>query len=330
MEIRKVGKLALSGCLAALSLTVFTAHAAEQYPSRPVRLMVPYAPGGATDITARTLADGLNKAWGQPVIVENRPGASGNIALDMAARATPDGYTLFVGNVSTNAINETTFKGLKVKPSRDLTGVTNLIELPHVWVASTAIPASNLKEFVQYAKQSGKPLNFGSAGIGSYPHLDGVKFLKAAGIDMTHVPYKGGAGQMIPAIMGNEIQFMLINLASSLSNIKAGRIKPLAVTSAQRRPELPEVSTTVEQGFPGIGTNAWNALFAPAKVSKPLLARIHAEVVKVMETPDMRASLDKRFMTVVVNKSPADFDRFVQDEVKKWAKVVIDNNITAE
>lgn len=330
MKVRIFGRSIISGCLAALFLVVFTAHAAEQYPNRPVRLMVPYAPGGATDITARQLADGLNKAWGQPVIVDNRPGASGNIALDMAARATPDGYTLFVGNVSTNAINETTFKSLKVKPSRDLTGVTNLIELPHVWVASTAVPASTLPEFVQHVKKTNAKYAFGSAGIGSYPHLDGVKFLRAAGIEMTHVPYKGGAGQMIPAIMGNEIQFMLINLASSLSNIKAGRIKPLAVTSAQRRPELPDVPTTVEQGFPGIGTNAWNALFAPAKVSKPLLTRIHAEVVKVMESPEMKASLGKRFMTVVVNKSPAEFDRFVQEEVKKWAKVVIDNNITAE
>ena len=330
MKIQKFGRFILSGWLAVFSLTVAAAHAADQYPNRPVRLMVPYAPGGATDITARQLADGLNKAWGQPVIVENRPGASGNIALDMAARSTPDGYTLFVGNVSTNAINETTFKSLKVKPSRDLTGVTNLIELPHVWVASTAVPASNLKEFVQYAKKPGVRINFGSAGVGSYPHLDGVTFLKAAGIDMTHVPYKGGAGQMIPAIMGNEIQFMLINMASSLSNIKAGRIKPLAVTTQERRSELPDVPTTAEQGFAGIGTNAWNALFAPAKVSKPLLARIHAEVVKVMESPEMKASLDKRFMSVVVNKSPAEFDRFVQKEVKKWEKIVIDNNITVE
>jgi tripartite-type tricarboxylate transporter receptor subunit TctC len=330
MKIRRFGRFVLSGCLAALFLTAFTAHAAEQYPSRPVRLMVPYAPGGATDITARQLADGLNKAWGQPVIVENRPGASGNIALDMAARSTPDGYTLFVGNVSTNAINETTFRSLKVKPSRDLTGVTNLIELPHVWVASTAVPASNLQQFVQHVRKSGAKYNFGSAGVGSYPHLDGVKFLKAAGIDMTHVPYKGGAGQMIPAIMGNEIQFMLINMASSLSNINAGRIKALAVTSAQRRPELPNVPTTAEQGFPGVGTNAWNALFAPAKVSKPLLARIHGDVVKVMESHEMKVSLDKRFMTVVVNRSPAEFNQFVQEEVKKWAKIVIDNNITVE
>jgi tripartite-type tricarboxylate transporter receptor subunit TctC len=331
MNKNELSKSVLLSCLLALGLVSMGAQAAETFPSKPVRLMVPYAPGGATDITARQLAEGLTKAWGQQVIVDNRPGASGNIALELAARATPDGYTLFVGNVSTNAINETTFaKILKVKPSRDLTGVTNLIELPHVFVASTAVPANNLKEFVQYAKTPGVRINYGSAGIGSYPQLDAVVFLKAAGIQGTHIPYKGGAGQMIPAIMGNEIQFMEINLASSLSNIKAGRIKALAVITAERRPELPNVPTTAEMGYPGVGTNAWNALFAPAKVPKARLDRIFADVIKVMESPEMKASLSKRFMSVVVNKSPAEFNQFVRGEVEKWRKVVVENNITVE
>lgn len=331
MSIGMQGKSVWCGCLLALGMMSAGAYAAEQFPSKPVRLMVPYAPGGATDITARQLADGLTKAWGQQVIVDNRPGASGNIALELMSRVTPDGYTLFVGNVSTNAINETTFaKVLKVKPSRDLTGVTNLIELPHVFVASTAVPANNLKEFVQYAKSPGVHINYGSAGIGSYPQLDAVVFLKAAGIQGTHIPYKGGAGQMIPAIMGNEIQFMEINLASSLSNIRAGRIKALAVITAERRPELPNVPTTAEMGYPGVGTNAWNGLFAPAKVPKARLNRIFADVVKVMESPAMKESLGKRFMSVVVNKSPADFNKFVRSEVDKWRKVVIDNHITVD
>ncbi len=324
-----LGKNVVYGCLLALAST--GAIAAEQFPSKPVRLIVPYAPGGATDITARQLADGLTKAWGQQVIVDNRAGASGNIALETAARSTPDGYTLFVGNVSTNAINETTFANvLKVKPSRDLTGVTNLIELPHLWAASTAAPGNNLKEFVQQVKSSGTRINYASAGVGSYPHLDALVFFKTAGIQATHVPYKGGAGQMIPAVMGNEAQFMLINLASSLSNIKAGRIKALAVTTTERQPELPNVPTTAEMGYPGMGTNAWNALFAPAKLSKPMLTRIHADVLKVMESPEMKESLGKRFMTVVVNKTPAEFNEFVRAEVKKWGKIVIDNNITVE
>ena len=304
--------------------------AAEKFPSRPVRFIIPYAPGGATDITARQLQAKISELWGQPVIVDNRAGASGNIALELAAKSPPDGYTLFVGNVSTNAINETTFKSLNVKPSRDLTGVTNLIQLPHLWVVNPSIPAGTLKELVAHVKKTGAKLNYGSAGVGAYPHLDAVKFLKLAGIDMTHVPYKGGAGQMIPAIMGNEVQFMFINMASSLPHIKTGRIKPLAITTLERRPELPAVPTTAESGFPGVGTNAWNGLFAPAGIPKPLLNRIHADVVKIMESPEMKASLAKIFMDVMINKSPDEYQKFVLAEIKSWAKVVIENNIKVE
>ncbi|MBI4204044.1 MAG: tripartite tricarboxylate transporter substrate binding protein [Betaproteobacteria bacterium] len=323
---------------AALVASVFVAFLAESalaqkpagFPARPVRLIVPYAPGGATDITARQLQTKISELWGQPVVVDNRAGASGNIALELAARSAPDGYTLFVGNVSTNAINETTFRSLKIKPSRDLTGVTNLIQLPHLWVVNPAIPASTLKELVAHVKKTGAKLNYGSAGVGAYPHLDAVKFLKIAGIEMTHVPYKGGAGQMIPGIIGNEVQFMFINMASSLPHLRTGRIKPLAITTDKRRPELPNVPTTAESGFPGVGTNAWNGLFAPAGIPKPLLKRIHADVVKVMESPEMKTSLDKVFMSVVVNKSPEEFQQFVLEEIKSWGKIVIENNIKVE
>jgi tripartite-type tricarboxylate transporter receptor subunit TctC len=327
MYTGKIGSMLLACVFALGSVSV---QAAEKFPVRPVRLIVPYAPGGATDITARLLQTGISELWGQPVIVDNRAGASGNIALELAAKSAPDGYTLQVGNVSTNAINETTFSSLKIKPSRDLAGVTNLIQLPHLWVVSTAVPASSLRELVDYAKKSGARMNYASAGVGSYPHLDAAKFLKHAGVEMTHVPYKGGAGQMIPAIMGNEVQFMFINMASSLPNIRTGRIKPLATTWPTRRPELPSVPTVAEAGYPGYGTNAWNGLFAPAGIPKPLLNQIYADVVKVMETPAMKESLAKVFMTAVVNKSPAEFQQFVLEEIRTWGRVAIDNNIKVE
>jgi tripartite-type tricarboxylate transporter receptor subunit TctC len=327
MQIARIAGLAVAG---ALAVGAVAAHAAEKFPQRPVRLVVPYAPGGATDITARILQTGISELWGQPVIVDNRPGASGTIAVELAARSPADGYTLQVGNVSTNAINETTFASLKVKPSRDLIGVTNLIQLPHLWVVSTAVPANTLKEFADYGRKLGGKLNYGSAGVGSYPHLDAVKLLQHMGVQATHVPYKGGAGQMIPAIMGNEIQFMFINLASSLQHIKAGRIKALATTWPKRRPELPNVQTTAEAGYPGYGTNAWNGLFAPAGIPKPLLNRIHADVAKVMASPATQDALAKVFMTSVVNRSPAEFQKFVHEEIKTWGKIVIDNNIKVE
>ena len=318
--------------VAALAVPVAFAAAAQkssEFPQRPVRLIVPYAPGGATDTTARILSERLREHWGQAVIIDNRAGASGNIAIEIAAQSAPDGYTLFVGNVTTNAINESIFN-TRYKPSRDLTGVTNLIELPHVWAVSTAISASTLRDFVDYAKKSGSRLNYASSGVGSYPHLDTVLFLNHAGLQMTHVPYKGGAGQMIPAMMGNEVQFMFINLGNTISHIRAGRIKALATSWPTRRSELPDVPTVAEAGYPGMGTNAWNGLFAPAKVPAAMLARIHADVLRVMDLPATTDMLGKSLMSVVVNKSPAEFQGFVREQATKWHKVVAENNIKVE
>ncbi|MGZ5089535.1 MAG: Bug family tripartite tricarboxylate transporter substrate binding protein [Burkholderiales bacterium] len=325
----------LNVALIALPFGIFSTAAVGQkpdsYPQRPVRLLVPYAAGGATDITARLLATKLNELWGVGVVVDNRSGASGNIALEMAARATPDGYTLLVGNVSTNAINETTFaKTLSITPSRDLTGVTNLIELPHVYAVNPAVAAASLKELVDHVRRTGAKLNYGSAGVGTYPHLDVARFLRVARIEMTHVPYKSGGAGMVTGILGNEVQLIMVNLASSIPQIRAGRIKALATTWPTRRAELPDVPTMAESGFPGIGTNAWNGLFAPTRIPRPLLAQIHATVVKTMETPEMKEAFGKQLMSVIVNRSPADYQRFIEDEVRKWSRVVIDNDIKVE
>ena len=312
-------------------LAAGAAASAADFPVRPVRMLVPYAPGGATDIIARILAARLNEAWGQPVIVDNRPGASGNIALEAAAKASPDGYTVLVGNVSTNAINETTFAHtLRIKPSRDFVGVTNLIEIPHIFAVNPGLAATSIRQLVDLAKAPGANFNYASAGIGSYPHLDMVMFARSAGITMTHVPYKGGAGQMIPALIGGEVQVMFINLASTLEQVRAGRIRALATTMPQRVAELPNVPTMAESGFPGIGTNAWNGLFAPAAVPKPVLAAIFGKVVAVMDRPDAREQLGKQMMTVVLNPSPEAYTRFVRAETEKWAKVVKDNDIKVE
>lgn len=322
-----------NGVVGALIAGISTAAPSGQnvpdFPRSPVRLIVPYAPGGATDTVARPLAERLRERWGQAVIVDNRAGASGNIALEIAANAAPDGQTLLVGNVSTNAINESIFR-TKTKPTRDLTGVTNLIELPHVWTVSTAIPAVTLREFVDYARKSAKPLNYASAGVGSYPHLDALVFLKRTGLTMTHVPYKGGAGQMIPALMSNEVQFMFINLGNSLPQIRAGRIKALATSWPTRRAELPDVPTVAEAGYPGMGTNAWNGLFAPSKISPALLKRIFNDVLRIMGAPQMKDTLAKATMSVVVSNSPAEFQKFVLEEAQKWNKVVLENNVKVE
>ena len=328
-SMRKLLALLLGSCAGCAALAQGTGDA---WPVRPVRIIVPYAPGGATDITARHVANRLNELTGQPIVIDNRAGASGIIAIELASKASADGSTLLIGNVSTNAINETTFASqLKIKPSQGLTGVTNLIELPHIFAGNNAVPAANMREFIAWAKsQPPGKINFGSSGIGSYPHLDGVRLTKAGGFTAVHVPYKGGAGQMLTGLAGGEVQVMLINLASSLSFVQSGRIKALAAVTEQRIPQLPNVPTMAEMGMPGIGTNAWNGMFAPAGIPKPMLAQIHARVVSLMENPQMKETLAKSFMTVVVDKTPADFDKFVRAEIEKWGRVVRENNIKVE
>ena len=297
------------------------AVAAQDYPSKPVRMLVPYGPGGATDIIARIVAAKLTESLGQSFIVENRPGANGNIALEATAKAAPDGYTLLVGNVSTNAINENIYAGqLSIRPSRDLAAVTKLVEIPHIVVASAALPASNIAELIALAKKEPGKINFASVGLGSYPHLDAEKFMKAAGIEMVHVPYKGGAGQAIPAMVAGEVQLAFFNMASLLPHIRSGRLKALAAIPTQRLPELPNVPTLAEQGFPGIGTNAWQGLFAPAATPKPIVDKLYAAVVAVLTKPDQREGLAKQMMAVEVSKSPQEFAELVRRETQDWGE----------
>jgi tripartite-type tricarboxylate transporter receptor subunit TctC len=312
---------------AMLSLGI-AAQTVEPYPNRPVKMLVPYAPGGATDIIARHLAPKLQESLGQPFVVDNRAGASGNIALDAAAKAPPDGYTLLVGNVSTNAINESTFAGvLQTKPSRDLVGISKLVEIPHVLVAATSFPPNTVAEVIEWAKRNPGKINYASAGIGTYPHLDMLRFSKAAGIELTHVPYKGGAAQMLPALMTGEVQLAFINLASTIEQIKAGRVKVIATTMPVRLAELPSVPTMAEQGFPGIGTNAWQGLFAPAATPKPILDKLHDTVVGILSRPEMKELLARQMMTVAVSPSAEAFTEEVRSETRAWSEVVSEHKV---
>jgi tripartite-type tricarboxylate transporter receptor subunit TctC len=300
-------------------LAAAPALAQEHYPGKPVKILVPYGPGGATDIIARIVAQHLTTELGQTFLVENRPGANGNIALEAAAKAPADGYTLLVGNVSTNAINENIYAGtLTIKPSRDLVGIAKLVEIPHIVVAPASLPANNIAEFVALAKKDPGKLNFASVGIGSYPHLDMERFMKAAGIQLTHVPYKGGAGQAIPAMIAGEVQVAFFNMASLLPHIKSGRLKALAAVPSQRLPELPNVPTLAEQGFPGIGTNAWQGMFAPAATPKPVVDTLHRAVVAALTRPETKDGLAKQMMSVEVSKSPQEFTELVRRETAAW------------
>jgi tripartite-type tricarboxylate transporter receptor subunit TctC len=294
-------------------------------------MIIPYAPGGATDIIARIVAVQIGKSLGQTFIVENHPGATGNIALEMVAKAPADGYTLLVGNVSTNTINENTFANtLTIKPSRDLVGVTKLVEIPHIVAASSAFPANSIPELIALAKKSPGKINYGSAGIGSYPHLDMEKFERAAGIQLTHVPYKDGAGKMVPSLLGNETQVAFINLSSTLAHVRAGRIKALATTAPSRLPELPDVPTMAELGYAGIGTNAWQGMFAPAATPKAIVDKLHDSVAAVLSPPAMQEDLGKKMLTVTVSPSSQAFTELVRKETQGWGDFLREAKIKIE
>jgi tripartite-type tricarboxylate transporter receptor subunit TctC len=327
---RAAWQLGLAALFALLPLAV-SAQSADSYPSRPVKMLIPYAPGGATDIIARHVSPKLQDTLGQPFVVDNRPGASGNIALEAAAKATPDGYTLLVGNVSTNAINESTFADvMQTRPSRDLVGITKLVEIPHVVVASPSFAPNSIAEMIEWAKRNPGKLNYASAGLGTYPQLDMLRLLKVAGIEATHIPYKGGASQMLPALMTGEVQVAFINLASTIEQIRAGRLKAIATTMPNRLPELPNVPTMAEQGFPGIGTNAWQGLFAPAATPKPIVDKLYAAVVVVLSRPEMKEMLAQQLMAVAVSASPQEFTEQVRAETSAWADFVRENKVKIE
>src|SRR5947208_9368432 len=272
-------------CMAA----AFAVVAQDNYPAKPVKMLVPYAPGGATDIIARIVAQRLSESLKESFIVENRPGANGNIALEATAKAPADGYTLLVGNVSTNAINENIYADqLTIRPTRDLMGITKLVEIPHLVVANASVPAKNIAELIALAKKSPGKINYASVGMGSYPHLDMERLERAAGIELTHVPYKGGAGQAIPAMIGGEVQVAFFNMASLLPHIRSGRLKAIATVPAERLAELPNVPTLAEQGYPGIGTNAWQGMFAPAATPKAVIDALHRAVAAVLTRPETK------------------------------------------
>ncbi len=320
----------LCTAFAALPLPV-AAQSADSFPARPIKVLVPYAPGGATDIIARILAAKLTESLGQSVLVENRTGASGNLALEAVARAPADGYTLFVGNVSTNTINENTFAHqLQIKPSRDLVGIAKLVEIPHIIAVTESFPVNSLAELIALAKKDPGKINYASAGLGSYPHLDMEKLMKTAGFQMTHIPYKGGAGQMIPAIISGEAPVAFLNLSSALPHIRSGRMKAIATTAPRRLAELPNVATMAEQGFPGIGTNAWQGMFAPAATPKPIVDKLYQSVAAVLSNSQMKEQLSKQMLDVTLSSSPAQFQQLVERETHAWGDFLREAKIKIE
>ena len=310
---------------AALALSVGMATAQDQYPSRPVKVIVPYAPGGATDIVARIVGDAFQKVTGQPFVVLNKPGAFGMLAIDEMVKAAPDGYTVMIGNVSTNAITPIIYANkMSFDYAKSVVAVTNLIDVPAFLLVTTAndFPVKSFAEFVAYAKQNPGKVSYGTVGVGSYPHYDMAYLAKRAGdLDLVALPNKNGAAGVIQDMLRGDVQAAFLNAASSAGQIQAGKFRPLAVVNQSRLKDYPDIPTMKEVGYPDVGTVAWNGLFAPAATPRPVLEALFAAVNKTLSSPEAIEKLNKQNFNVVPNKSLADAKTWLDGEIKHWQTI---------
>jgi tripartite-type tricarboxylate transporter receptor subunit TctC len=303
---------------------------AQGYPNRPVRMIIPFAPGGASDFVGRIMQPRLGELLGQPIVVENRAGASGNIGVEAAARSAPDGYTLFLGNIGTIAVNPAVFPKLAVNPLTDLAAVTQVVDVPSVLVANGAFSAGSVMELVALAKASPGKLNYGSPGSGSVNRLEMELLRIAEGLDMVHVPYKGGAGPAVAGLMGGETHVMFTTAASAIGQVRGGKLKLLAVTSPRRMEQAPSAPTMVESGYPDFVTGSWQGVFVPAGAPRDVVDKLFKAIQQTMSAPEVGERLKNGGAEVVTSQSPAAFTEFVAAETRRWARVVRESNATVD
>lgn len=312
--------------LAGVTLAIVSASAfAQTWPIRPIRLIVPFAPGGGVDITARVIAPKLSEALGQTVVVENRGGAGGLIGVDMGAKASPDGYTFVIGTIGNIAIAPHLQTKMPYDPQKDLVPISQLANALNVMVVHPSVKATTVKEFIALAKKEGNKISFGSSGSGATDHLAGEVFNSLAGVNMTHIPYKGGAPAMVD-LVGGQVQVVFATVSTAIGSIQGGKIRALGMTGNQRSERLPELSTISEAGLLGFEVNNWYGLYAPASTPKNIITRLNAEVVKTLALPDVKNRLLDAGI-IATSSTPEAFAAYTQEETKKWGKVVKDANI---
>ncbi len=294
----------------------------SKYPTQPIRMIVPFAPGGASDFAARLLQPGLSEFLGKQIVVENRAGAAGNVGMDVAARADADGYTIFLGNVGTVCINPYMFSDLTVKPDKDFVGVSVVAETPGILVANPKFPPNNAKEFVEYVKANQGKINFASPGSGSLNRLEMELFRKNAGLDMTHIPYKGGAGPAVADIIGGHVSVMFVTISSAINHVKEGRLKALGVTTKERIASLPNVPTLLEQGFPDNVSASWQGILVPAKTPRPIVEKLHAATLHAMARPQLQQRYKEAGVIPATSKTPEEFKAYIDAEAAKWSRII--------
>ncbi len=318
--------------LAVFALLHGAAHAAagDDYPSRAVRMVVPFAPGGASDIVGRIMQQKLIQELGQQVVIDNRAGASGNIGVEVAAHATPDGYTFLLGNVGTMAINPSIFPKFPVKPVRDFIAVTEVVDVPGALAVHPTVPVNTVKEFVEYCKARPGKLNFGSSGSGSAQRMEMEIFMRAANVRLEHIPYKGGAGAATTALVSGEVSVAVVSLAAVLPHIKNGRIKALGVISPKRFALLPDTPTMTESGYPAIRNGSWQGVYLPLGTPRPIVMKLFNATLRTVADPEVTRRLNEAGAEVITSKSPEEFAQFMKAQNDRFAKVVSEAGIVTE
>jgi tripartite-type tricarboxylate transporter receptor subunit TctC len=304
---------------AILATTAAGAFAAD-YPNKPIRLVVPFSAAGTTDFLARAIAQKLSTNLGTSVVVDNRPGAGGNIGSDMVAKADPDGYTLLLGTVGTHAINASLYKKMPYDTVKDFAPVTLVASVPNIVVVNPSVPVKSIKDLLALAKSKPGNLTFASSGNGSSIHLSGELFKSMAGVDMLHVPYKG-SGPAVTDLVGGQVNLMFDNMPSSLPHVKTGRLRAIAVTGSKRSPAVPDLPTIAESGVPGYDSVAWFGVLAPAGTPPAIVNKLNAEIIKVLKSPDVAKRLSSQGAEPAYN-TPDEFSAYIKTEMVKWAQVV--------
>ena len=301
---------------------------AQIFPSKPIRVVIPFVAGGSSDIIGRAIGSKFQELLGQPAVVENKPGANGAIAAEFVAKSDPDGYTILVGSIGVFSINAALFKDLRYSPVRDFAPVTLAVTTPNVLITKPALAAKSLNELVEFAKKNPGKLSYCSSGTGSSDHLTAELLNQMAGLSILHVPYKGGAACQTD-IMGGQVDISFQNLGAVTNYIKGNRMKALAVTAKARHPQLPEVPSAVEAGFPDLVVTSWQAVAAPAKTPPEIVAKLHDASVKALRSPDIKSRMEQIGFDVVAS-SPQEFGKFMKEEVDRWTRVVQKGGIKPE
>jgi len=320
-------KRILASCIGALAVAMAGPSAAQPYPSKPVKIVVPFAVGGIADTFARVIGQKLGEAWSQPVVVENKGGAGGNIGADLVAKSPPDGYALVMGNIGTHAVNPYLVKNMPFDPFRDFVPVAHVLDAEGLLVVNPAVNAKTVADIVMLAKAEPGKLSYASAGMGTTSHLAGELFKSMAKVDVVHVPYKGNA-PAITDLLGGQTQMIFATMPTVLPQVKAGRLRAVAVIGTERAPALPDVPTVAET-LPGFAVSNWIGLFAPAGTPPEIVARLNAEVQKIMQQPDVQKRLETEGARFVPT-TPQSFAAFQKAEAEKWAKAIREAGIKPE